>query len=389
MGLTVEQEPLFYCGDELHEWKISRLQQFMKSKELDGLLLLKHDAVRYVTEFYTKGYRPFLDFDYLVLVPADGEPVIGYSMGGEDRRIQMRSKVKDARQLPGLQDWGKKILEIFSDYGISKGRIGFDLLPHFIYRELSEQLPDIDWQDVSGMWSDLTSIKHPLEVKLLEEALNIAQTGLKEAMAALKPGISEIEVSAIGEYAMRKLGSEMNPFIPVVSSGSHAAIWERVASHRKIGSGEMVILDFGCVYKGYTGDFARTTIVGKPSEQQRNLYKAAHESLQQAISAVKPGVLCSEIDRVARKVLEERGYGKYQHPWASGHQLGFGLHGSPAIGRHVDVPLAPGMVINIEPSLYTYDDLSIGGVEIEDTVLVTETGYRKLTQFPYDEILLS
>src|SRR3954452_16616535 len=119
-----------------------------------------------------------------------------------------------------------------------------------------------------------------------EEALRIVQAGMAAAMEVVRPGVTEIEVSAAAEYAMRSSGSEMNPFIPVVASGPHAAIWERVATHRRIGPGEMVILDFGCVYNGYTGDFARTTIVGEPSPSQRALYRAAYDSLNAAISAV-------------------------------------------------------------------------------------------------------
>lgn len=388
MIATISQEPLFYCGDELHAWKTERMQQFLRKQGLDGLILLKHDAVRYVTEFYTKGYRPFLDFDYAAVVPLGAAPIIGYSLGGEERRIAIRSKVNDARKLPGLNGWAGALGTIMADYGLTQGRIGFDLMPHFMHRELSGLFPQAEFVDISGCWSDLTAVKHPLEVGLIKEALRIAQAGLQSAMEALRPGISEIEVSAIGEFKMRLLGSEMNPFIPVVSSGTNAAVWERVATERTMQIGDMVILDFGCIYKGYTGDFARTTSVGEPTEQQRRLYRAAYESLQEAIRSVKPGVLCSDIDRIAREVLAEHGMGKYQQPWASGHQLGFGLHGSPVIGPGSDVPLVPGMVINLEPSLYTYDDPTIGGVEIEDTVLVTENGYEKLTDFPYDEKLL-
>jgi Xaa-Pro aminopeptidase len=88
-------------------------------------------------------------------------------------------------------------------------------------------------------------------------------------------------------------------------------------------------------------------------------------------------------------IIAETGFAAYAQPWAIGHQLGFGLHGEPVLGPGVDVPLQAGMVVNIEPSLYTFDDLAIGGVELEDTILVTDTGSRRLTDFPYEPRLLA
>lgn len=386
---TLDAEPLFYCGDDVHHAKMLKIQRALRGRGLDGLLLLKHDAVRYVTEFYAKGYRPFLDVEYAAVVPVGRDPVLGFTVAGEERRVAIRSRVTDARRLPRLADWPLALAAILQDYGLAGGRIGFDLMPHFIYDGLRKALPRLDLVDAGDVWVDLAAIKHPLEVALIEHALAIAQEGTAAAIRAVAPGRTEIEVSAEGEYRMRVLGSEMNPFIPVVASGPNAAIWERVATTRRIGAGEMVILDFGCVHRGYTGDFARTMIVGDPTPRQRALYRAAHEGLRRAIDAAKPGVPCSEIDRVVRRVAEDAGLARYGQGWATGHQLGFGLHGEPLLGPGVDVPLQPGMVINIEPSLYTFDDPSVGGVELEDTVVITDAGCRRLTDFPYDEKLLS
>jgi Xaa-Pro aminopeptidase len=383
------QEPLFFPGDAIHQVRVDRVAAALRRHDLDGLLLLKHDAVRYVTGFYAKGYRPFIDFDYAALVRRDRDITLGYTVGGEERRIALRSRVAHSFRLPSFTRWGAGLGEMLRRSGVTTGRLGFDLLPHFIHEELRAAFPILELVDASGLWADLTAIKHPLEIPMIEQALRIAEAGAASALEAIRPGVTEIEVSAAAEQTMRAMGSEMNPFIPVVASGANAAIWERVATHRMLETGEMVILDFGSVFNGYTGDFARTTIVGEPTAAQRALYRAAYDGLTAAIDAVRPGVLCSEIDRIGRGVIADAGFATYAQPWAMGNQLGFGLHGEPVLGPGVDVPLQAGMVINIEPSLYTFDDLAIGGVELEDTVLVTDTGSRRLTNFPYEPRLLA
>jgi Xaa-Pro aminopeptidase len=384
-----DRQPLFFPGDEIHQVRVERVAAALQAHDLDGLLLLKHDAVRYVTGFYAKGYRPFIDFDYAALVRRDRDTVLGYTVGGEEPRIALRSRVADSFRLPSFKQWGAGLARMLSRSRVTASHLGFDILPHFIDRDLRAAYPSLELVDASGLWAELTAIKHPLEIPMIEQALRIAEAGVAAAMEAIRPGVTEIEVSAAAEQTMRALGSEMNPFIPVVASGANAAIWERVATHRRLAAGEMVVLDFGSVYNGYTGDFARTTIVDEPTTAQRALYRAAYDSLTVAIAAVRPGVLCSEIDTIGREVIAGAGFAAYTQPWAIGHQLGFGLHGEPVLGPGVDVPLQAGMVVNIEPSLYTFDDLSIGGVELEDTILVTDTGSRRLTDFPYEPRLLA
>jgi len=385
---TLDTQPLFYCGDDVHRAKMQKIQETLGRRHLDALLLLKHDAVRYVTEFYAKGYRPFLDIEYAALVPAGRDPVLGFTVAGEERRAAIRSRVRDVRHLPRLAEWPAALAVLLEEYSLARGRIGFDLMPQFMYQGVRDRLPGVELIDAGDAWVDIAAIKHPLEVALIEQALTMAQEGAAAAIRTVAPGATEIDVSAAAEYRMRTLGSEMNPFIPVVASGSNAAIWERVATTRRMESGDMVILDVGCVHRGYTGDFARTVVVGEPTAPQRRIYRAAYDALQEAVKTAKPGVLCSAVDAVVRRVVRDAGLAKYAQGWASGHQLGFGLHGEPLVAPGVDVPLRPGMVINLEPSLYTFDDLTVGGVELEDTVVITESGSRRLTDFPFDERLL-
>lgn len=382
------EEPSFYCGDELHLAKAEKVQKLMLDNNLDALLLFKSEAVRYVTDFYVKGFRPFMDLEYFVVVPKGSEPVVGFSSGSDTYRIKLRSFIKDSRKLPRLKDWPKVIVQILRDYSLTKARIGTDLLPFNLYLSLKDEMTQVEFIDISELWIDLTVSKHPKEIELIKASLEVAEIGLYAAMEAIRPGAMEIEVAACAEYAMRTRGSEMSPVITQIASGANSAFFERIATTKRIRYGELVIIDLGAVYRGYTGDVGRTVVVGKASEEQKRIYQVNYKALQAAIEAVKPGVTCADIDAVARSVIREEGYEKYEHKFATGHQLGYGLHGEPLISRGVQFILKPRMVFNLEPRVTIYDNPEIGGSHIEDTVLVTDTGHEVLSKCKYDEELL-
>jgi Xaa-Pro aminopeptidase len=201
--------------------------------------------------------------------------------------------------------------------------------------------------------------------------------------------VSETDVAIEAEYAMRKVGSEFHAFIPVILSGINASIWERIATEKIIRYGESVIIDLGASYRCYTGDGGRTVFAGgKVSSEQKKIYQTCYRALQEAVTAVKPGAQCSEPDAAARKAIEEAGYGKYEHKFATGHQIGVGQHCVPHINRGEEFLLQPNMVIALEPRVTMWDRPEVGGVEIEDIVLVTEEGREVLTNCPYEEHLL-
>lgn len=383
-----KENPSYYAGDELHTAKQAKIQKAIEDNKLEGLLLVKAEAVRYATDFYVKGYRPFIEPEYLAVIPKGKKPVVGYTSGSDTYRIEIRSDIEDHRKLPGVNKWASEIIKMFKDYGMTSGRIGTEFLPFNLYNEIIKELPNIEFVDISDIWVDLTVVKHPVEIALLKRAVEITEAGFYAAFEAVKPGVREFEVAAWAEYNMRKHGSEMTPFITNVASGINCAIFERISTDKVIREGEMVILDMGCVWRGYTGDLGRTVCAGKPTKEQKEIYRVNHLSLQEAIKAVKPGVTCGYIDEVARRVIRESGFEKYEHKFATGHQLGYGLHGSPNINRNVDYVLRPGMVMALEPRVTVYDNPEIGGSHLEDNVLVTETGYEKLSKLGYDENLL-
>jgi Xaa-Pro aminopeptidase len=389
-GLPPQENPSFYAGNELHKVKRDKVRKVIEKYDMDALLLIKSEAVRYVTDFYVKGYRPFFEPEYFAVIPKGKEPVVGYASGSDTYRIQVKSDVRDYRKIPGqINKWVDELVKIFKEYGLTNGIVGVDFLPFNVQQAISKELPKIEFRDISNIWIELTAVKHPLEIELIERALELTEIGFHAAFKSVRPGVREYEVAADIEYHMRKNGNEMSPFITTVSSGYNSAIYERVATEKMIRDGEMVILDIGCVRKGYTGDLGRTVCTGKPTKEQKAIYRVNYDALQEAIKAVKPGVTCGDIDAAARKAIRDAGYEKYEHKCGTGHQLGYGLHGSPHINPNNPYVLEPGMVIALEPRVTMFDRPEIGGCHLEEVVLVTEDGNRLLSKLRFDHELLS
>jgi Xaa-Pro aminopeptidase len=381
------QPPIFYAGDELHAIKQRRVQEACAAAGLDALLLFKAEAVRYITDFYVKGFRPFMEPEYVVLVAQGHPPAVGYVSGSDDLRIRFKSDIEDARRLPGLSGWAGVIGGMIADYGLDTARIGTDLMPFMVHEGLKRQFPAVTFSDAGGIWSRLTAVKHPAEIALIRHAVGVADLGMRAAMAAVRPGISEHAVSAEAVYAMRRAGSEFEPFIPLVASGYNTSMFERVATEKIIAPGEMVILDIGAVVRGYTGDLGRTVICGEPTPEQKAIYRATRLALEEAKKAIRPGVTCHEVDARAREVIESEGWGRYLYSGNTGHQLGYGLHGDPLVHKGVDFEIVENMVMCLEPRIVLPDRPDIGGAHLEDVVVVTRDGCEQVNQSPHDERL--
>ncbi len=384
-----KEEPSFYGGDALHVYKQEKIQKLIEKYGLDGVLFLRSEIVRYISDFFVKGYRPFFELEYFVLLPKNGKYSVGYSSGSDNYRIQLRSSIEDYRKLPGLYNWYKIMAEMLRDYGLTQGRIGIDILPCFMADQIKKELPKIEFVDANHLWTELTVFKHLKEIEYIKYALEIAEIGLQTAMAMVKPGVRELDVAIEAEYAMKKAGTEINPTISQVASGINASIFERISTEKRIRYGDAVIIDLTSSWRGYTGDGGRTVFAGgKVSAEQKKIYRINYQALMAAIAAVKPGAKCSDPDTAAREVIEKAGYGKYEHKFATGHQLGYGVHGDPSINRGVDFVIQPNMVIALEPRITMFDNSEVGGVHMENVVLVTEKGNEVLTKLAFEDYLL-
>ncbi len=227
-------------------------------------------------------------------------------------------------------------------------------------------------------------VKDAFEVATLREAARRLSVMARGAVAFAREGRTEQAVAAEIDAAIRAAGFERPAFETIVASGPNSARPHARPGDRTLQSGDGVVLDFGGVYDGYCVDLTRTVHVGVPAPAFRRIAAAVREAHAAAIAAVRPGARPSQIDAAARDVLVRHGLGEaFGH--GTGHGLGLEVHEEPRIGKlpgaHPDTPVAPGMVFTIEPGAYVD---GIGGVRIEDDVLVVDGGCEILTDVPIE-----
>lgn len=223
-------------------------------------------------------------------------------------------------------------------------------------------------------------IKDGAEIEVFREAGRRLGALAEEVPSFVREGRTELEIAADIEAAMRRSGFSRPAFETIVATGPNSALPHARPTVRAVGAGEPTVLDFGGVYDGYCVDLTRTVQLGAVSERQARLYAAVQEAQEAAIRAVRPGVAASSIDAAARSVLERHGLGEaFGH--GTGHGLGLEVHEEPRIARQSprlpDQVIEPGMVFTIEPGAYVP---GVGGVRIEDDVLVTAGGCEILTR---------
>ncbi|MCD4823015.1 MAG: aminopeptidase P family protein [Phycisphaerae bacterium] len=221
-------------------------------------------------------------------------------------------------------------------------------------------------------------IKDDGEIRTIRKAVRIAQQGLEYLTsrgAKYLVGRTERDIAGELEFRMRQFGAENVAFTTIVAAGSHSSRCHHIPGSRKVKRGQLLLIDWGALVDGYRSDLTRTLFVGKISPKFREIYEIVLAAQKAGISAIRPGVGCSTVDAAARKVISVAGYGK-EFCHGLGHGLGRGVHEAPMLSSRDKTRLKAGMVVTVEPGIYLP---GVGGVRIEDDVLVTPGGCRRLS----------
>jgi Xaa-Pro aminopeptidase len=257
--------------------------------------------------------------------------------------------------------------------------LGFESA-HLLHRDFQRLLTEgtrWQWRPQVNLVEALRESKDSGEVALIRRAGEMAISALKTTLQQIRPGLTELNVAGVLEKALRDEGSEDFPFATIVASGPRAALPHARASSRVLERGDLLLLDFGAQYKGYCSDITRTVVLGRASDEQRAIYEIVKTANSVAAKSVRAGMKGQDADGLARRYIEERGYGD-----AFGHSLGHGLglevHEAPRLAKAVETLLGEGAVVTIEPGIYRP---GWGGVRIEDDVHLAPGGPEILTDF--------
>ncbi|MFQ5743464.1 MAG: M24 family metallopeptidase [Acidobacteriota bacterium] len=264
-------------------------------------------------------------------------------------------------------------------------RLGYD--PQHTTVALEQRLcalEGVDWVCFSGVVETLRSRKGAAEIEAMGRALELTVSALLGVAEGVKPGSSEREIAAELEYACRRRGADGMAFETIVASGPRTALPHGLASDRRVQIGEPLMIDVGCRLDGYCSDLTRMVWVGDEVDREwLQLYRVVQKAQAAAIDVIGPGVAAAAVDRAAREVIEDAGYGEaFSH--GTGHGVGLEIHEAPSVSPRSEDRLEAGMVITIEPAIY---QPVRRGIRLEDMLCVNADGCVRLTPLGADPIL--
>jgi Xaa-Pro aminopeptidase len=308
-----------------------------------------------------------------LLVPEKGESTL-YVSGVNFEQAKAEAKGLSIELLKR----GENLMEKIAKNSPAK-KFGVDALPVESWRALAKAVGGEEkLEPVNGLIRDLRSVKDNEEIKLIREACRLATVGMQKAKEIIGVGVKEKDVAAEIEYAMRKAGSDGTAFETIVASGATSAYPHGSNLERTIQDGDFVIIDIGATHKFYRSDMTRTFIASKTTYHQASIYDAVKIAHEKALEAIKSEVAASEVDKLARRVIDKAGFGEY-FVHNLGHGVGLEVHEAPILSPDSKDILAAGNVMTVEPGVYVP---GLGGVRIEDTILVTKNGVEILTSGP-------
>lgn len=350
--------------------KINKLRKVMNQKGLEAVVILSPYNRRYLSGFTGTSGSLLITQDKSLLIT-------------DFRYIQQAND--QAQDFEVINQEGPmlgKINELIKEDQYKNVGVETHLITYNEYQALNTDA--VELSSIEGVIETIRMIKDEFEIKQIQKAADIVDETYEHILKWVKPGMTENEVNNEMEMFMRRKGATCSSFDTIVASGYRGALPHGVASNKVIEEGDMITLDFGALYEGYVSDVTRTFAIGEPKEEMKKIYNIVLEAQLSALEQIKPGMTGKEADTIARDVIKSYGYGE-QFGHSLGHGIGLEVHEGPALSQKSDIVLEENMCITLEPGIYVD---GLGGVRIEDDVLVTKNGLQRFTKSSKDLIIL-
>ena len=382
--------PGLFSNHEMQR-RVSHLQKVMDERSMDCVM-----ATSVHTSFYYTGF--WFGYPYgryaAAIIPKNGEPIL-IAPNMESRRAREFSWVQDVRAYSDEQSTTVQLMsktkEVFGEIGLRGGKVGIeeDVIPYGLYKGLRETLSTASFEDISTAMMKQRLIKSQEEIAVARKGADICKVAVRAGEDAIAEGATEVDVAIAAELKAAEEHVRIFPDIEFASgqarckSGNRSLMGHTPASGKKLVRGEVIQFGTNHYALGYHHTLHRQRTIGPVPDKIKQRFNVRLEAALTAIDAIRPGVLCSEIDRIAYRVFEKAGYVDFKG-FGTGHS--FGLFG-PFWGReelgelriYNHTPIEEGMILSVEPSLYFPD---LGGLMTVDMILVTKDGHEILTDYP-------
>jgi Xaa-Pro aminopeptidase len=343
--------------------RLAAVREALAEAGAEALLATHPASVRYLSNFSSPE-------DGSVLVTADAAWLV------TDDRYVVQAEQESWLPFHIARDWNAWAAETLGSLRTAVEAEHITLAKHDALRAALGR----DLISTTGLIAAVRAVKDEAEIALVREAARIADLAYATILegGVLRAGVREIDVALALERAMRDAGAEATAFEIIVASGPRSAMPHGVASTRVIEVGDLVTMDFGARIDGYHSDMTRAVAVGEISPRLRELFDAVLEAEETAVAAIRPGLPGRDADATARSVLERAGLAEY-FVHSLGHGVGLNIHEGPRLSAKSSDVLVPSMLVTVEPGVYLP---GVGGVRIEDLVLVTQDSHEVLSGSP-------
>jgi Xaa-Pro dipeptidase len=355
--------------DERHA-RIEKARRLMAENRIDAIVLEGGTSMYYFTGVHWGNSER----TFAVVIPQKGELAWVTPAFEEARARELIKNSKDVRVWQEDESPYAVIAKILRDRGAGTGKIGIEeRLRFFIYDGVRQELPQATFTSATPVTAGCRMIKSPAEIALLQRANEITLQAIGASFKVMKPGMTNRELGANVADATRRLGGNADGALVIF--GKYSAFPHGSIQPQALKEGDVVLVDAGCTLEGYTSDITRTTVLGKPTQRQRDVWETEKRAQTAALKAAQVGATCESVDAAARKVITAAGFGPDYKvpglPHRTGHGIGLDGHEWTNFVKGNKTKIAPGMCFSDEPTIAIYGEF---GIRLEDCLHITEKG---------------